>query len=578
MINISQVKKSEKRSKYRTQVLKDGMEKGKSKRLKQLEITDFIHKVPSTSSLVSKKRKRENTSVMQELVVPNKEETLKDKFKTSKKSIQTTRSSKTLVQGSIGKERVLQKWWNKSSMEISKKLWLPTKIDSVELDLNSLNKSVKGLTQKSWFSVKAIKKKIKTSLKTSYPLLQSLQQGIIEEEVLKRKEKEKPKKKKQKLKKEKKLQANKCLKIKLYPNKEEKETLKKWIGTTRWTYNQALNGINNLGLEINKKQLRKHCIVQDSKLLKQNKWVTQTPNDTRDEAIRDLLKAYKTCFSVGRKFKMKFKSKKQNNQSIVIHSREYGRKRGNFKFISRMKSAEKLPEKIEYDSRIVKDQLNQFWFHIPIRGEKKDNKRTENQGPFKVISLDPGVRTFMTGYGTDEVGFEWGKSDMGKIYRMGLCCDNIQSRWTKVNHSKRYRMRKAFRRIHYKIKNLVKDLHYKLAKYLCMNYDLILIPEFQTQQMSLKGKRNISSKNVRKMMTLSHYMFRQRLLHKANEYNVHVKVVTEEYTSKTCGCCGKLNKTLGPSKVFHCGSCDVKMDRDYNGARNILIKTIAQES
>ena len=47
----------------------------------------------------------------------------------------------------------------------------------------------------------------------------------------------------------------------------------------------------------------------------------------------------------------------------------------------------------------------------------------------------------------------------------------------------------------------------------------------------------------------------------------------EEYTSKTCSCCGSLNTKLGSSKIFNCPSCKVILDRDENGARNILLKS-----
>ncbi|RHZ62220.1 hypothetical protein Glove_341g17 [Diversispora epigaea] len=49
---------------------------------------------------------------------------------------------------------------------------------------------------------------------------------------------------------------------------------------------------------------------------------------------------------------------------------------------------------------------------------------------------------------------------------------------------------------------------------------------------------------------------------------------TEEYkyTSKTCGNCGFIKKNLGESKTFRCDSCDLVIDRDVNGARNILLK------
>jgi len=35
-----------------------------------------------------------------------------------------------------------------------------------------------------------------------------------------------------------------------------------------------------------------------------------------------------------------------------------------------------------------------------------------------VISLDPGVRTFMTGYDPSGMAVEWGKNNIGRIYRL----------------------------------------------------------------------------------------------------------------------------------------------------------------
>ena len=52
-------------------------------------------------------------------------------------------------------------------------------------------------------------------------------------------------------------------------------------------------------------------------------------------------------------------------------------------------------------------------------------------------------------------------------------------------------------------------------------------------------------------------------------------VVTEEYTSKTCGACGHLHDKLGGNKRFRCPKCNALFDRDWNAARNILIKFLA---
>jgi len=90
-----------------------------------------------------------------------------------------------------------------------------------------------------------------------------------------------------------------------------------------------------------------------------------------------------------------------------------------------------------------------------------------------------------------------------------------------------------------------------------------------------KGYRKIHKKTVRQMLGWSHFKFRQRLFLKAEE-KTHCKVheITEEYTSKCCGNCGRLNHKLGAMKVFKCPYCKWTLDRDMNGARNIMIKNI----
>lgn len=74
------------------------------------------------------------------------------------------------------------------------------------------------------------------------------------------------------------------------------------------------------------------------------------------------------------------------------------------------------------------------------------------------------------------------------------------------------------------------------------------------------------------MNTLSHYKFKEMLRNKMKLRKGELIDCGEEYTSKTCGNCGRLNHKLGAKKVFECENCKIKIDRDINGARNILIK------
>lgn len=79
----------------------------------------------------------------------------------------------------------------------------------------------------------------------------------------------------------------------------------------------------------------------------------------------------------------------------------------------------------------------------------------------------------MTGY--DPSGkvweWEWGKQDIGRIYRLCHTIDKIQSEWSKkdVRHGRRYRLKKAAMRVRLKVRNLIDEMHKKLAKWLCEN-------------------------------------------------------------------------------------------------------------
>lgn len=107
-----------------------------------------------------------------------------------------------------------------------------------------------------------------------------------------------------------------------------------------------------------------------------------------------------------------------------------------------------------------------------------------------------------------------------------------------------------------------------------MNYENILIPEFQVSQMVKRGDRKLHKTTVKSMLSWSHYAFRMRLMHQAKKYNSRIWVTNESYTSKTCTGCGKINPTLGGSKTFSCKHCGLVIDRDVGGARNIYIRAL----
>ncbi|MFM6450532.1 MAG: zinc ribbon domain-containing protein, partial [Planktothrix sp.] len=196
---------------------------------------------------------------------------------------------------------------------------------------------------------------------------------------------------------------------------------------------------------------------------------------------------------------------------------------------------------------------------------------SENQG--RVVALDPGVRTFMTFF--SETSFGWlGKDSNLHIQKLCFKLDKIVSRLSKAQCQQKRNLKKTASRLRCKIKNLVKELHHKTARFLVENFDVILLPTFETSQMVSKSRRKLRNKSVRLMLTLNHYEFKQFLKWKAWENHKVVIDCNEAYTSKTVSWTGEIIKNLGGAKTIKSTSTQLKMDRDLNGARGIFLRAL----
>jgi len=516
---------------------------------------------------------------MQEYLQIIKKKILIDKLKSSLVPFQESKSSQTLVQDLILKEKGLKPFWKESTKVLSEKLWLPIKTDCVDLELNSLNGSLKNLIQNSQSSIKVQKPHQNIPLEnyqmTSYPSLMSSLQGIMESDQESLKEKERKKNLKN-LKIKKKLRPEKSYKIRLYPNQEQKQDLKKWFGASRYVYNSCLYHINSEKdfkeqyKMINKKYLRSK-FINNINYKNNNTWMLDVHYDIRDEAMNDLLKNYTSNFAKsknsGKKFTILYKSKKNRKDSIAVLSKYWNNSSGMLSktLTSMMKGHQKLPKVLNYDCRLIKNENNQYYLCIP---EPLEHFECENQTP-KIISLDPGVRTFMTGYDLSGQVLEL-KKNSSKIGVLLHHKKKLQSKIA-IKKIKVQGLKRALRRVSLKLYNTVDESHKMFAKYLCSNYNYIVVPK-----MSFHSFNNLNKKSKNMMKSLRHCSFVDRLINKSREYGSKVIVAEEDYTSKTCTCCGNLKNDLGSSKIYNCNVCNTIIDRDINGARNILLKFITE--
>jgi len=339
--------------------------------------------------------------------------------------------------------------------------------------------------------------------------------------------------------------------------------------------NSFIDGLKNLKIKTSKK---KNINIKD--------WELNTPKDTRAGSVDDVCKAYKTGFANLKAGNIKYfnldyrrKNKvnkscvvaknaiKINNGIITISPQSFKEKKcnGNFNIGKKTRNTKKHKDlKIKNDCRIIM-QKGEYWVIIPIPYEVEEKKK-----PVNYCGIDPGVRTFMTCFGND--GYTEFEHDNNYIKKLDNKIHNLQT-FFKLSGSiaKKVRLRKKkLNKLEKRKENIINELHWNTINKILKNYDFIFYGDIKSHDVVKDGKNKTLNTD---MMNLKLYKFKQRLLFKAEEKNKKVFEVKEHYTTKTCSFCGSLNNPE-KSKIYECKSCNIKIGRDINASKNILMKGI----
>ena len=538
-------------------------------------------------------------SVIAEFHQEVKKQTSKDKLLTWNENFLPTKLSKTSVPDLILNEKELKPFWNSRIQELSKKSWLPTKIDCVVSDSSCLNKFLNAKAmQKSWFSTTYLTPLKKSFQKTSYKFSQSLVPESTD------------------------LRNTKLIsrKIKIYPNLIQRKTLKNYVGAYRKTYNLTVHHINTLPREEVYKECKDGSYIKlDDKYIfvgkgngeyklgstmkpsyyiddngeqkktnqtslitmrplirdKLPEWSKNVPTHLFDRAISECSVNYKSLVekvkATGKKCNLSYKSRRRSiTETITLEAGMISKKKKNTLFPTTVGTVKTTEDFIQpkHECKLEYNRKTKEWFFILV----KEFKQTDINHKNDICSIDPGEKAFLTVYSPDNSGHVVSIAEnnrSSKMYQKLKRVDELISKKTKIkNKKKKNGLTRAIHRLYKKVKNLRDDLHKKSCNFLCKNYKNIVVPEYKSKSML----SNLNNNVCRSMSTLSFYMFRKRLEHKCLEYGCKLYIVGEEYTSMTCGNCGILNKPK--DREYHCSNCNTTIHRDYNGARNILLKQL----
>lgn len=136
---------------------------------------------------------------------------------------------------------------------------------------------------------------------------------------------------------------------------------------------------------------------------------------------------------------------------------------------------------------------------------------------------------------------------------------------------------------HNKTKNIIKlerqiKLIYRSLRNIRINHIRKFVSELVKKQPQYIAIEDLNVKGMMKNKHLakdvancSFYTIREHLIRKARERSIVVRLVDMFYpSSKTCSNCGSYRKDLKLNqRVYHCNTCQEKIDRDLNAALNI---------
>ena len=290
-------------------------------------------------------------------------------------------------------------------------------------------------------------------------------------------------------------------------------------------------------------------------------WTKACPFQIKGRAIKEAVNAFFKA-----KGKPAFRSRKNPLQSCFIPKTAL-KPSGIYPKVSGkgLRYGESLPESF-LDSRLVW-KSSKYYRSVPFKTARVPHG--ENQA--RVVAIDPGIRNFVAFYSDDICGLI-GQGDCSRIQRLAHHLDNLVSRMSQAPQQKKRQMQLAAARMREKVKHLVDELHCKTALFFVRNFDLILLPTFETKRLANQAGRKITAKSVRSMLSLAHYRFKQFIKHKAFEYGKRVVSVNEAYTSKTHPETGQLIN-IGGAKYIKLLSGQ-QVNRDLVGARNILLRAL----
>lgn len=220
---------------------------------------------------------------------------------------------------------------------------------------------------------------------------------------------------------------------------------------------------------------------------------------------------------------------------------------------------------------IIYQKYGRFYCSQPHSVKFKSDNKSD-----KIIALDPGLRTFITGFDGHVLYQFSSEEDLQRIAKLKAYHAKLHKKLKGKSLEHKRKIKFKMTRLNRKVINLVAEMHRKIAHFLATNFRVIFLPKYRVKKIFAKDRQNKT--NRKNQLNLSWYKFTKLLEYNCAKYGSGVIQVSEAYTSRTCSNCGYVHHKLGSNKTFICPECNHSLGRDFNGAINIWMNSLILQS
>jgi transposase len=371
----------------------------------------------------------------------------------------------------------------------------------------------------------------------------------------------------------------KTYKYQIYPNDSQKVKLDNWFNRSIDVYNLTNSFLKQMldGLDLKDKNLVDHIV--------NFQWVRKqvypiVSKISKDHSIN------KHCLDMSTKYCVTmYKSAISNyrqgfNRGFEIRDLSYSSRRRNLGIESGMVKNSNgfcvrdfgimnsgkivLKTVITKDSIVQYDNFTKKYYIITPRDKQRDKLVTKEP----LCGVDIGVRTFATVYSHNkcyEIGTDLAKKKIDKhLSRIDKLSSHIDQKLISGSKATKVRLKYSD-----KMSNRITDLHNKVGSFLLNRYNTINIGKVSIKKMVSNLEGNLKEITKRRLATLSHFRFREKLKLMSKGLTGKINEIDEYMTSRTCSKCSTIKYDLGSNKIYECSNCNLKIDRDINASINI---------